>query len=112
MSIITFSDSTIFLINNSDFKHKGRQRLFLPLNLQSLLCSPNLNHPLTSTNSSSSREVSEPSATAVTEVEAEAESPLSQQPPSGTDPEKSEGHLEEVRSLRGWGCLGLCAVSH
>lgn len=60
--------------------------------------------------SSSCREVSEPSAAAVTEVEAESESPMAQQPPSGTEPEKSEGHLEEVRSLRGWGCSDLCSL--
>lgn len=54
----------------------------------------------------SCREVSEPSAAAVTEVEAESESPEAQQPPPGAEPEKSEGHLEEVWSLRGWGVPG------
>lgn len=50
--------------------------------------------------------MSEPSAAAVTEVEAESESPEAQQPPPGAEPEKSEGHLEEVWSLRGWGVPG------
>lgn len=54
--------------------------------------------------SSSCREVSEPSAAAVTEMEAESESSVAQQPSSGTEPEKSDGRTEEVRSLRGWGC--------
>lgn len=58
--------------------------------------------------SSSCREVSEPSAAAVTEVEPDSESSVAQQPPAGAEPENSEGRLEEVRSLIGWGCLGLC----
>ncbi|XP_076016606.1 apoptotic chromatin condensation inducer 1b isoform X2 [Genypterus blacodes] len=41
------------------------------------------------------REVSEPSAAAVTEVEPDSESTMAQQPASGAEPENSEGRLEE-----------------
>ena len=70
-------------------------------------------HPslLSPTVSSSCREVSEPSAAAVTEVEPDSESSMAQQPASGAEPENSENRLEEVRSLRGWGHPGLCSVS-
>ncbi|TNN71981.1 Apoptotic chromatin condensation inducer in the nucleus [Liparis tanakae] len=44
----------------------------------------------------SKREVSEPSAAAVTEAEPELESSAAQQPPSGAEPDNSEGRLEEV----------------
>ncbi|KAK9524839.1 hypothetical protein VZT92_017205 [Zoarces viviparus] len=43
----------------------------------------------------SKREVSEPSAAAVTEAEPDSESSSAQQPPSGAEPENSEGLLEE-----------------
>ncbi|KAM6894407.1 apoptotic chromatin condensation inducer 1b isoform 5-T5 [Lycodopsis pacificus] len=43
----------------------------------------------------SKREVSEPSAAAVTEAEPDSESSSAQQPPSGAEPENSEGRLEE-----------------
>lgn len=68
--------------------------------------------PLISMITPSCREVSEPSAAAMTEVEAESESSVAQQPLTGTEPEKDDGRLEEeVRLLRGWGFLGLCSVS-
>ncbi|KAM6959564.1 apoptotic chromatin condensation inducer 1b isoform 3-T3 [Tautogolabrus adspersus] len=43
----------------------------------------------------SNREVAEPSAAAVTEVQADSESSVAQQPPAGAEPENSEGLLEE-----------------
>ncbi|XP_006809394.2 apoptotic chromatin condensation inducer 1b [Neolamprologus brichardi] len=43
----------------------------------------------------SKREVSEPSAAAVTEVEPDSESSMDQQPASGAEPENSEGRHEE-----------------
>ncbi|XP_041634920.1 apoptotic chromatin condensation inducer 1b isoform X2 [Cheilinus undulatus] len=43
----------------------------------------------------SKREVSEPSAAAVTEVEPDSENSVAQQPPSGAEPENSESCLEE-----------------
>ncbi|KAM4564744.1 apoptotic chromatin condensation inducer 1b [Fundulus diaphanus] len=43
----------------------------------------------------SKREVSEPSTAAVTEVEADSESPMAQQPASGAEPESSESRMEE-----------------
>ncbi|XP_051800066.1 apoptotic chromatin condensation inducer 1b isoform X2 [Acanthochromis polyacanthus] len=43
----------------------------------------------------SKREVSEPSAAAVTEVEPDSESSMAEQPASGAEPENSEGRLEE-----------------
>lgn len=56
------------------------------------------------------REVSEPSTAAVTEVEPDPESSMAQQPDSGAEPENSEGRMEEVRSLRGWGCPVLLCL--
>lgn len=56
---------------------------------------------------SSCREVSEPSAAAVTEVEPDSESSMDQQPASGAEPENSEGRHDEVRSLGGCRSLGL-----
>lgn len=53
----------------------------------------------------SHREVSEPSAAAVTEEEPDSESAMALPPASGAEPENSEGPVEEVRSLRG--CSGL-----
>lgn len=47
----------------------------------------------------------------MSEVEAESESPEAQQPPPGAEPEKSEGQLEEVWSLRGVGGAWVFAVS-
>ncbi|CAB1421430.1 unnamed protein product [Pleuronectes platessa] len=44
----------------------------------------------------SKREVSEPTAAAVTEVEPDSERPMADQPASGAEPESSENRLEEV----------------
>lgn len=57
------------------------------------------------------REVSEPSAAAVTEEEPDSESSMALPAASGAEPENSEVPVEEVSSLSGWGCAGIGPVS-
>lgn len=57
------------------------------------------------------REVSEPSAAAVTEEEPDSESSMALPAASGAEPENSEVPVEEVSSLSGWGCAGIASVS-
>ncbi|XP_070711265.1 apoptotic chromatin condensation inducer 1b isoform X2 [Pempheris klunzingeri] len=59
----------------------------------------------------SKREVSEPSAAAVTEVEPEAESSVAQQPPSGAEPENSEGRLEESTTPKAFAARKISLTS-
>ncbi|XP_034712463.1 apoptotic chromatin condensation inducer 1b isoform X7 [Etheostoma cragini] len=59
----------------------------------------------------SKREVSEPSAAAVTEVEPESESSMAQQPPSGAEPENSEGPLEESTTPKAFAARKISLTS-
>ncbi|XP_076581616.1 apoptotic chromatin condensation inducer 1b isoform X2 [Chaetodon auriga] len=59
----------------------------------------------------SKREVSEPSAAAVTEVEPDSESSMAQQPPSGAEPENSEGHLEESTTPKAFAARKISLTS-
>nr|XP_046237475.1 apoptotic chromatin condensation inducer 1b isoform X2 [Scatophagus argus] len=59
----------------------------------------------------SEREVSEPSAAAVTEVEADSESTMAQQPPSGAEPENSEGRLEESTTPKAFAARKISLTS-
>ncbi|XP_030285976.1 apoptotic chromatin condensation inducer 1b [Sparus aurata] len=59
----------------------------------------------------SKREVSEPSAAAVTEVEPESESSMAQQPPSGAEPENSEGRLEESTTPKAFAARKISLTS-
>ncbi|XP_029310815.1 LOW QUALITY PROTEIN: apoptotic chromatin condensation inducer 1b [Cottoperca gobio] len=57
------------------------------------------------------REVSEPSAAAVTEVEPDSESSMAQQPPSGAEPENSEGRLEESTTPKAFAARKISLTS-
>ncbi|XP_039678573.1 apoptotic chromatin condensation inducer 1b isoform X2 [Perca fluviatilis] len=59
----------------------------------------------------SKREVSEPSAAAVTEVEPDSESSMAQQPPSGAEPENSEGRLEESTTPKAFAARKISLTS-
>ncbi|XP_074480482.1 apoptotic chromatin condensation inducer 1b isoform X1 [Sebastes fasciatus] len=59
----------------------------------------------------SKREVSEPSAAAVTEVEPDSESSVAQQPPSGAEPENSEGRLEESTTPKAFAARKISLTS-
>ncbi|XP_074555237.1 apoptotic chromatin condensation inducer 1b isoform X2 [Halichoeres trimaculatus] len=59
----------------------------------------------------SKREVSEPSAAAVTEVEPDSESSVAQQPPSGAEPENSEGQLEESTTPKAFAARKISLTS-
>uniref|UniRef100_UPI0037E86825 apoptotic chromatin condensation inducer 1b isoform X2 n=1 Tax=Semicossyphus pulcher TaxID=241346 RepID=UPI0037E86825 len=57
------------------------------------------------------KEVSEPSAAAVTEVEPDSESSVAQQPPSGAEPENSEGRLEESTTPKAFAARKISLTS-
>ncbi|KAM9335828.1 apoptotic chromatin condensation inducer 1b isoform 2-T2 [Symphorus nematophorus] len=59
----------------------------------------------------SKREVSEPSAAAVTDVEPDSESSVAQQPPSGAEPENSEGRLEESTTPKAFAARKISLTS-
>ncbi|XP_068584346.1 apoptotic chromatin condensation inducer 1b isoform X3 [Cebidichthys violaceus] len=59
----------------------------------------------------SKREVSEPSAAAVTEAEPDSESSSAQQPPSGAEPENSEGRLEESTTPKAFAARKISLTS-
>ncbi|XP_068444561.1 apoptotic chromatin condensation inducer 1b isoform X3 [Clinocottus analis] len=59
----------------------------------------------------SEREVSEPSAAAVTEAEPDSESSNAQQPPSGAEPENSEGRLEESTTPKAFAARKISLTS-
>ncbi|XP_059211208.1 apoptotic chromatin condensation inducer 1b isoform X2 [Centropristis striata] len=59
----------------------------------------------------SKREVSEPSAAAVTEVEPDSEGSMAQQPPSGAEPENSEGRLEESTTPKAFAARKISLTS-
>ncbi|XP_035531658.1 apoptotic chromatin condensation inducer 1b [Morone saxatilis] len=56
-------------------------------------------------------EVSEPSTAAVTEVEPDTESSMAQQPPSGAEPENSEGRLEESTTPKAFAARKISLTS-
>ncbi|KAM9836806.1 apoptotic chromatin condensation inducer 1b isoform 2-T2 [Aulostomus maculatus] len=57
------------------------------------------------------REVSEPSAAAVSEVEPDSESSMAQQPASGAEPVNSEGHLEESTTPKAFAARKISLTS-
>ncbi|KAK5875768.1 hypothetical protein CesoFtcFv8_026812 [Champsocephalus esox] len=59
----------------------------------------------------STREVSEPSAAAVTEVQPDPESSMAQQPPSGAEAESSEGRLEEGTNQKAFAARKISLTS-
>ncbi|XP_033961852.1 apoptotic chromatin condensation inducer 1b isoform X2 [Pseudochaenichthys georgianus] len=59
----------------------------------------------------STREVSEPSAAAVTEVQLDPESSMAQQPPSGAEAESSEGRLEEGTNQKAFAARKISLTS-
>ncbi|XP_077961745.1 apoptotic chromatin condensation inducer 1b isoform X2 [Gasterosteus aculeatus] len=59
----------------------------------------------------SKREVSEPSAAAAPEAEPDSESSNAQQPPSGADPENSEGRLEESTTPKAFAARKISLTS-
>ncbi|XP_075948743.1 apoptotic chromatin condensation inducer 1b isoform X4 [Anarhichas minor] len=59
----------------------------------------------------SKREVSEPSAAAVMEAEPDSESSSAQQPPSGAEPENSEGRLEESTTPKAFAARKISLTS-
>ncbi|XP_034412493.1 apoptotic chromatin condensation inducer 1b isoform X3 [Cyclopterus lumpus] len=59
----------------------------------------------------SKREVSEPSAAAVTEAEPDSESSSAQQPPAGAEPENSEGRLEESTTPKAFAARKISLTS-
>ncbi|XP_062239651.1 apoptotic chromatin condensation inducer 1b [Platichthys flesus] len=59
----------------------------------------------------SKREVSEPSAAAVTEVEPDSESPMADQPASGAEPESSENRLEESTTPKAFAARKISLTS-
>ncbi|XP_071374366.1 apoptotic chromatin condensation inducer 1b [Centroberyx affinis] len=67
--------------------------------------------PLTPNFSSPFREVSEPSAAAVTEVDPDSESSMAQQPASEAEPENSEGRLEESTTPKAFAARKISLTS-
>ncbi|TMS02048.1 Apoptotic chromatin condensation inducer in the nucleus [Larimichthys crocea] len=59
----------------------------------------------------SKREVSEPSAATVTEVEPDSESSMAQQPPSGAEPDTNEGRLEESTTPKAFAARKISLTS-
>ncbi|XP_029382015.1 apoptotic chromatin condensation inducer 1b isoform X2 [Echeneis naucrates] len=59
----------------------------------------------------SNREVSEPSAAAVTEVEPDSESSMAQQPASGAEPENNENRLEESTTPKAFAARKISLTS-
>ncbi|XP_071315050.1 apoptotic chromatin condensation inducer 1b isoform X2 [Trachinotus anak] len=59
----------------------------------------------------SKREVSEPSAAAVTEVEPDSESSMAQQPASGAEPENNENRLEESTTPKAFAARKISLTS-
>ncbi|XP_027134969.1 apoptotic chromatin condensation inducer 1b [Larimichthys crocea] len=59
----------------------------------------------------SKREVSEPSAATVTEVEPDSESSMAQQPPSGAEPDNNEGRLEESTTPKAFAARKISLTS-